>query len=321
MEVPQDQENQADDEDIDDIDGERELSIMNEYSAGQSKVSLKKKYGMSLPRVLTAAADKQMEDADKRFFNPFEKAQTGETVDINELYTEYYETLEAWYRNKTDEVKAAVMLGRNFNDAIKETRKLGMNFMEFEGFTINVNENPDFIGLGDLTRARFMALIHYFLYLKQKSAMKEDIFYISPLVHKVSFEKGNPLNVYRYALGGGFQYLGKALVKTTADRVTFFIGCAVLDYLSAQSTKNPQYEAVVKLGTFSRYVRSEELAKGGTFIAALRNMNAVDMSDFNTPATLKLFWDKCDLVKFDMSKGGAQMKISAAWKSILRVNS
>lgn len=233
--------------------------------------------------------------SNSRVFNPFEKIQTGATVDIGDLYADYQETLEEWYKSKSEEVKSAIMLGKNFNEAIKETRKLGKSFMEFEGFVINVNEDPNMIGLGDLTRARFMALVHYFLYIKQKNALKEDVFHISPLVHKVVFDKGNPLNVYRYALGGGFQYLGKVITKTLADRLTFYAGCAVLDYLSAQSERSPQHEAVARLGTFSRYVRSEELTKGGTFVAGLRNMHAVNMPDFDVPANLKLFWEKCDL--------------------------
>lgn len=93
---------------------------------------------------------------------------------------------------------------------------------------------------------------------------------MSPLVQKVIFDTSNPLSSFRYAIGGEFQYLGKILAKNSADKMAFFLGCATLDYLSAQSEKSDQYENVMRLGSFPNYVKSEELAKGGTFIVKIK---------------------------------------------------
>lgn len=151
--------NDNDPQDIEDEEDETQDYRMDDYVQTPSS-EINHPYTMLAPGRTITQPTKRIPSENKRRFNPFEKVQTGATVDIQDIYELNVDLLENWYLRKPEEVKSSVLLGRNFNEAVKETRRMGKNFMEFEGFTINVNENPDLIALGDLTRARFIALIH-----------------------------------------------------------------------------------------------------------------------------------------------------------------
>lgn len=270
---------------------------------------------MQVPKTIDFTGNSNSQS--RRQYNPFERLQSTMTVDITEIYSNNSALLEEWFVKNSEEMKASVLMGKSFNEAVKETREMGKNFMEFEGFLINVNANSDKISLGDLTRARFMAIVHMYLF-ENSRADKTGVYHLSPLVMKVIFDQRSPLSSYRLLLGGGFQYLGKYISTNTAGRIDFFLGCALLDFLSAQSPKNEHHEACMRIGSFQRYIRSELLVKGGTFIAGARNMGQTNLDDFKVEENLKLFFDKANHIKFDMSKCGAQERLASSWQSILK---
>lgn len=222
---------------------------------------------------------------------------------------------ENWWQKDRPTMLKAVMMGRMFNSVIKASRREGSNYVVFENFKINISEEADLISLNDFTKTRFMACLHLFIYHKWIAQKSDEGFNVSPLVMKVVFDSDNCLTPYRFALGTGFQFLGKAIFPGTGDRMVFYVGCALMDFLSVQSEKNERYSDCLRYKTFASYALSSEMGRGNTFIAGARNLGDSNLDSFDKHGLLDAYKGHVNSVKIDFTKGGASTVIPQKWLS------
>lgn len=247
----------------------------------------------------------------------FLQANESDNVNIISLKTRYNRILEKWYSENEQEFLNCIQRGKTLTEVIKSAREDGYNYVTFKDFTLNVNLDTTRIATGDLTRARFMAIMHAFLHDKFTANPTGFKAAVSPLVMKIIFEPNNPLYDQQYLLGTGFQYQGPYFTHNKPDRQLFYAGCAVLDYLSTKSEKSPRYNQCVNLTTFPKYCQSMEFTKGDVLIAGLRNMKDTGMTAIQSKEDQRLFYDLISRIKIDLALGGAQNRVAAAWAKLL----
>lgn len=104
-------------------EGEDNQDYRMEDSHSNAPSELNNPYALLAPNKINTQPTKRIPADNRKRFKPFEKIHSGATVDIQDIYNLNVEMLEQWYKEKPEEVKSSVLLGRNFNEAVKETRQ------------------------------------------------------------------------------------------------------------------------------------------------------------------------------------------------------
>lgn len=90
--------------------------------------------------------------------------------------------------NNIKSLKSFLMAGKKFSDFFKVSRASSKKYVSVKGLNINISTDSENILITDLTKQRFLALCHYYLFKSEEGRS-----FSSPLVSRIVFEEPNPL--------------------------------------------------------------------------------------------------------------------------------
>lgn len=169
-------------------------------------------------------------------------------------------------------------------------------FMSVEGMIINIKSDSNCIASSDLTKTRFLAACHRYLHTKKTESEDYPSMAASPLLSKLVFDDESPLYLYKLLMGCGFQLQGD-LFSSPADKINIYQGWLVQDYLSMLHP-NHEYHQIAADKTFMQFLKSEHAYKGGTLIAAARNLGDSSLESIKTENQVKTLFEKAEQLKF-----------------------
>lgn len=230
-------------------------------------------------------------------------------------------TFEDWIKEEdVKSLKSFIMAGKKFANFIKGQRQNRKKFVNVKGLNINTSLEPNEIVTTELTKQRFLAICHYYLF-KSKKANN----FISPLVSRVNFTKENPLTPVKELLGGGLQFLGpffKIAFKTDDNgHVLFLISCILMDYIRV-TTPEKDSEGNVKstakadkYASFLDYALSDEAANGDMLLAGSRNIDDTGLECIRDK--MDYFLNCCQLIRVGQFGGNARDRVRSNYARLV----
>lgn len=217
-------------------------------------------------------------------------------------------------------LKSFVMAGKKFSTFIKEQRLNKMKFVSIKGLNINISLDPSEIVTTELTKQRFMAICHYYLY---KSAKPTN--FVSPLISRVNFSEDNPLTGVKEMIGGGLQFLGPVFKHTFGKdidgHVLFVISCILMDYIRI-TTPEKDSEGNIKstrkadkYGSFLEYALSDEASDGDMLLAGSRNIDDTGLECLRE--NMDYFLRCCQLIKVGQFGGNAKDRVRSNYARLV----
>jgi hypothetical protein len=244
-------------------------------------------------------------------------------VNIIALEKTYEGAFSKWWDENESEMKDFVFRGKVLSIQIAKARQEKCKYIRFRDFKLNINENPRLISHQDLTKTRFFTLLHRFIYnkyLQETDENKKESYNVSALAVKINFFPDCCLTPIRFLLGTGFQHQHDIVIKDKSDlrgKITFVIGCTVLDWFSGLAEMSPRKDVVSNYSSFKEYAVSKDAHSGEVLSAGARAINDKDLKFLLSKDSINAFKDALNNITFNMKRNVFTHQLSKAGLKIM----